>query len=324
MRTVGAAEVHELLGFEGLIEAFRQAHRGGVPRHTARHIFEQPRPEGLPDAFIILPAWQPGEGILAKLTTSFPDNQVAHGIPTVHSLYVFIDGRTGVPEAAIDGSAMIFRKTAADSALGASFLAHEDAETLLMVGAGGLAPYLVAAHRAVRPKIRRVLIWNRTHRRAQELARRLREGGVEADAVTDLDTATARADVISCATMATSPLLHGSHLKPGAHVDLVGSFTPEMREADDEVLRRATIFVDHRQCTERSGEFIGPLQRGIISRDDIRGDLFELCQGKIAGRSQASEVTMMKNGGGSYLDYFAVKYLMDRLAGHSFETTCAS
>ena len=324
MEVIGAERVHELLGFEGLVAALRKAHLGGMPKQTDRTMYSEPNPSGHPDSFIILPAWQRGEGILAKLTTSFPNNKARHGISNVNSTYVFMNGETGVTESVIDGEAMIFRKTSSDSALGSSILSREDAETFLMIGAGNLAPYLVEAHLTVRPNIKTVRIWNRTHENAVKLARLLGEKGVTAEATEDLDVAVASADIISSATMASNPHLKGALLKPGAHVDLVGSFTPEMREADDDVLRRATVFVDHRQTTERSGEFLGPFERGVITLDDIKADLFELCQGRAEGRRSADEITVMKNGGGSHMDYYVAKYLVDRHNGREFSTTCSS
>lgn len=314
MRIVDAQDVHAAMPFAGLIEAMRVAHLGAMPRHGSRLAFEEPNADGQPDRFIVIPAWQPGEAILAKFTTSFPRNKERLGIPTVNSTYAYIDGRTGVTEAVIDGEAMIFRKTAADSALGALLLAREDAETMLMVGAGALAPYLVEAHRTARPSLRHILVWNRSSAAAERLASKLRDEGADAVSVGDLGAALKRADLVSSATMATSPIILGAKLKRGAHIDLVGSFTPEMREADDDVLRRALIFVDHRQTTERSGEFLGPFERGVVSATDVRGDLFELCQGKVAGRTASEQITLMKNGGGSHLDYFATRYLMQRLA----------
>lgn len=322
MQMVDAARVHALLDYPGLIAAFRQAHAGGMPRHGGRFIFSEPNPDAQPDALILLPAWQPGEGILVKMVTSFPLNRQRHGRATVQSLYVFLNGATGVPEAAIDGEALIFRKTSADSALGAMLLAREDAEDFLMIGAGGLAPYLVRAHLSVRPGIRRVTLWNRTAENARRLAAALAAEGIPAAVTEDLDAAVVRADIISSATMATEPHLKGRLLKEGAHVDLVGSFTPEMRESDDDVLRRAKIFVDHRQTTERSGEFLGPFARGVIAPSDVRGDLFELVQGRAQGRADPSEITLMKNGGGAHLDYYVTKYLMDRLHERTFSTTC--
>ena len=314
MRMIDARRVHELLEYEGLVEALRQAQLGAMPKMSDRIIYQEANAEGHPDSFIILPAWQPQEGMLCKLVTSFPGNRQKYGIANVNSIYAWIDGKTGLTEAVIDGEATIFRKTSADSALGASLLALEDAKTLLMIGAGGLAPYLVRAHLSVRPGIDKVLVWNRTRGNADKLVESLSGEPAEAVAVDNLDAAVGRADIISSATMAAEPLIRGELLRPGAHVDLVGSFTPEMREADDEVLRRCSIFVDHRQTTERSGEFLGPFERGVIGPEDVRADLFELCQGKAAGRTSADEITLMKNGGGAHLDYFVARYLMHRVA----------
>ncbi|SEB65840.1 ornithine cyclodeaminase family protein [Nitratireductor aquibiodomus] len=324
MEMIDAKRVHELLDYEGLFAALEAAHKGGMPKQSDRLIYQEPNPQGQPDIFIILPAWEPQEGILAKLVTSFPNNKTRHNLPTVNSIYVFINADTGVAEAVIDGEAVIFRKTSSDSAFGSKLLSREDAENFLMIGAGGLAPYLVKAHLAARPNLKRVMLWNRTAANAEALAKTLAAEGIEAEVVFDLDKAVSEADIISSATMANEPHLKGKLLKPGAHVDLVGSFTPEMREADDDVLKRASIFVDHRQTTTRSGEFLGPYERGIITPDDVRGDLFELCQGKVKGRQSADEITMMKNGGGSHIDYYVAKYLMDRHHGRPFSTRCSS
>lgn len=313
MQMIDAARVHQLLEYEGLVEAIRQAHLGDMPKMSDRIIYHEANAEGPPDSFIILPAWQPQEGLLCKLVTSFPGNMQKYGVANVNSMYAFVDGKTGITEAVMDGEAMIFRKTSADSALGADLLARKDAKTLLIVGAGGLAPYLVRAHLCVRPALTNILVWNHRPDSAARMVELLASEGITALQVDELDPAVARADIISCATRATQPLIRGELLQAGAHVDLVGSFTAEMREADDDVLTRCDIFVDHRQTTERSGEFLGPFERGIISADDVRADLFELCQGKIAGRSSEAQITMMKNGGGSHLDYFVARYLMQRL-----------
>jgi len=324
MLMIDANKVHELLEPKGLMEALRTAHKGGMPGQSDRAMYQEQNAQGQPDIFIVLTAWQRNEGILAKLVTSFPNNKARHDLPTVNSLYVYINGDTGMAEAVIDGEAMIFHKTSADSAYGSSLLSRPDAQTFLMIGAGGLAPYLVAAHLTARPSIKTVLLWNRTPAAAEKLAVKLAAKGIDATPAGDLDEAVSRADIISSATMATSPQLKGKLLKPGAHVDLVGSFTPEMREADDDVLKRARIFVDHRQTTKRSGEFLGPFERGIISASDVRGDLFELTQGKVKGRQSASDITLMKNGGGAHLDYYVAKYIVDRYRGRPFTTSSAS
>jgi ornithine cyclodeaminase/alanine dehydrogenase-like protein (mu-crystallin family) len=325
MLMIDAKQVHDLLDFKGLIAALETAHMGGMPKQSDRHIYQEPNEKGQqPDIFIILPAWEPGEGILAKMVTSFPNNKTRHGLPTVNSIYAFINGQTGVMEAIIDGEAVIFHKTASDSALGSKLLSRPDAKTFLMVGAGNIAPYMVRAHLTARPGIEAVQIWNRTAANAEALVEKLANQNIRAEVVTDLDKALREADIISSATMATEPHIKGKLLKPGAHLDLIGSFTPEMRESDDDVLTRAKIFVDHRQTTTRSGEFLGPFSRGVVTLDDVRGDLFELCQKRVEGRTSDRDITMMKNGGGSHIDYYVAKYIMDRHAGRPFSTTCSS
>jgi ornithine cyclodeaminase len=304
------AAVHRHLPFAQLIDALEAAHRGPEPRHF-RYIAEEARAEGgHPDIFIILPAWQAGEGIGVKLVTSFPGNREKHGIPTVNGLYVWIDGETGVPMAVMDGEALIFRKTAADSALGSRLLSRPDSEVMLMVGAGALAPYLIEAHPVARPSLKRLMIWNRTAATADALAARLREAGRDAVAVADLDKALGEADIVISATMATTPIIRGARIRPGTHVELIGSFTPAMREGDDDLLRRADIFVDSYGTTERSGDFLDPFARGVITKKDIRGDYAALCNGRAVGRSSPDRITLLKNGGGSHFDYYTAREVM--------------
>jgi ornithine cyclodeaminase/alanine dehydrogenase-like protein (mu-crystallin family) len=313
MKFVDAAEVHRLLDWPYAIEALRQAHLGGLPQ-TGRAVLEEPRADGQPNVLISVSAWQPGTALGVKLVASFPGNVAEHALPTVNALYVLFDPVTGVPRAVLDGEALIFRKTATDSALGSALLSRPDARTLLMVGAGALAPYLVGAHRTARPSLDTVLVWNRTAPRAEKLAERLRHEGVQARAVSDLDAALGEADIVSAATMAEAPLIRGARLRPGAHVDLVGAFRPTMREADDDTVRRARLFCDTTDCITRSGEFGIPLQAGTITREKIEGDLFDLCTGKITGRRSDTEITLYKNGSGGHIDLFVASSLNRRLA----------
>jgi ornithine cyclodeaminase/alanine dehydrogenase-like protein (mu-crystallin family) len=309
---IDADAVHEMLSFETLIPALEEAHKGKTPRYD-RHLMEEPRSDGPPDIFINLPAWQPGEGIGVKLVTSFPGNKQERGIPTVNAIYVWIDGRTGVARAVMDGEALIFRKTAADSGLGSKLLAREDVKTMLMIGAGALAPYLIEAHRVARPSIEKVVIWNRTRQNAEKMASDLRrEQQIEAIVIDDLRLGLGQADIVSSATMTSTPLVLGRALKPGSHIDLVGSFTPAMRESDDDLLRRAKVYVDSYGTTERSGDFLDPVGRGVFSLDEIVGDMYGLVSGTIVRRQSEDEITLMKNGGGSHLDYFTAREVMKR------------
>ena len=313
MRFVDGGEVDSLLDYPGLIAALEAGHRAGVDA-AERMLLSQPNRSGTSNHFLIWPAWQHGEALGIKLVTSFPDN-TGTDLPTVHAVYALFDGETGVPCLLIDGTAMTPWKTAADSALGARFLARPDAGHLLMVGAGIMAPHLIRAHLTVRPGIRRVTIWNRTAERARQLADSLALKSVEIEVTDDLETAVRTADLISCATASTEPLIRGAWLKPGAHLDLVGSFTPEMREADDEAFRRARVHVDSRWFTlEDCGDLMAPLASGAITREDVLGDLFELARGDCTGRESAEDITLYKNAGGGHLDLMTARHIESRAA----------
>jgi ornithine cyclodeaminase len=264
---------------------------------------------GVRQTYFNLPAWQAGVAMGTKVVTVMPANPSVNGRPAVQALYTLFDGLDGRPLAVIDGTALTYRKTAGDSALGAKLLAREDARTLVVAGAGGLSPYLVEAHRAVRSSIERVLVWNRTPRKAAALA-----AAVGGEAVDDLERAVRQADIVSCCTASTEPLVKGAWLKPGAHLDLVGGFTPEMRECDDEAVVRARIFVDSRWfAIDHPGDLASPLSRGVIGREKIEADLFELAAGYRVAR-KSSDITLYKNGGGGHLDLFTALFLAKGLA----------
>jgi ornithine cyclodeaminase len=302
-----ADTVHAHLPYPQLVAALRRAHRGASPEFAAVVATD---PTGAPNSFLALTAWQPNDMIAAKLVSVFPGNRTR---PSVQGVVVLFDGADGSVRLVADGAAMTFRKTAADSALGAALLSREDARVLLVVGAGGLAPHMIAAHVGVRPSLRTVLVWNRTPARAAALAAATTLPGVHVEAVSDLDSSVARADIVSCVTMSTEPLVRGELLRPGTHLDLVGSFTPAMREADDEALRRSAVFVDTRNGLERSGEIQHALSTGALSPADIRGDLFELCAGQVPGRTGPEEITLYKNLGGAHLDLYTARHLLGAL-----------
>lgn len=310
MQHADAAAVDRLLDYPGLVEALRAAHAADAMPQTSVQVVSDTGNDN--NKFVSLVAWTSGDLIAVKMVGVFPANTaLSPPEPSVQGLVTLFDARTGRPLMTADGAALTFRKTAADSALGVDLLARRDAEVLLVVGAGGLAPHVIAAHTAVRPSIRRVLVWNRNLGRAEALAASLKGSPFEIAAVRDLDRALPQADIVSCVTMATAPLVRGALLKPGAHVDLIGAYRPDMREADDEVIRRAgRVFVDTRAGCEGSGEIAEPLARGLIARDDIVADLFHLCCGRHPGRTAPDDITMYKNVGGGHLDLFAARHLL--------------
>ena len=284
-------------------DAFERAHRDDPPR-VGRVCLEPPagtRPAG--EGFLIHPSWAPGRAFGVKMVTILPDNAGRDdGLPPIQAVYQLFDGETGAPTMIIDGTALTLWKTAADSALGSRLLSREDAGTLLMVGAGALAPHLITGHLAARPSLNRVLIWNRTRSRCEDVIGQLDR---DVEIVDDLNAA-----------MATEPLVRGKYLKPGTHVDLVGGYTPTMREADDETMRRARIYVNYLGATVGEvGDLTQPMAAGVIKETDILGDLFTLCQKRVAGRQNDDNITVYKNGGGGHLDLFTAEHLADCLNG---------
>ncbi|HVJ54241.1 MAG TPA: ornithine cyclodeaminase family protein [Aliidongia sp.] len=310
MRPVGASEVHANLPYDQLVESLRQMFRAGctVPD---RHHHTVPVGGGRDDATLLLmPAWEQGKHIGVKLVTVFPSNG-ERGLPSVMGSYLLLDGETGAPRALIDGPALTLRRTAAASALAAGYLARPDAERLLVVGTGALAPQLVEAHAQVRP-IRNVLIWGRDPEKAARLAHRLDRRGLKVGATEDLAGAVRGAHIITCATLAKEPLIKGEWLPLGVHLDLVGGFTPEMREADDDCISRARVFVDTREGAAReAGDIVQPLANGRLTLDDIAGDLIELSRGSRAGRRYYDQITLFKSVGTALEDLAAAKLLLD-------------
>ena len=243
-----------------------------------------------------------------KSVSLFPGNpQLSPPVPSIQGVCVLHDGATGMVLAVLDGSALTAWKTAGDSALGSRLLSRQSSAVLTMVGAGGMAGPLVRAHLAARPTLQRVIIWNRTRERAEALAQKLTDTGREIEVSGDLEAAVSQGDVVSCATMANEPIVKGAWLKPGAHLDLVGAFTLEMREADDEAIAKGRLFVDARDTTVHEiGELMTPIAAGTISESDILGDLFDLAGGT-QGRRSADEITVYKNGGGAHLDLMTAR-----------------
>jgi ornithine cyclodeaminase len=241
----------------------------------------------------------------------FPGN-AARGLPAVNGTVLLFDGVTGAPVAVIDGQALTNRRTAAASALAARFLARTDATQHLVVGTGQLAPELARAH-AANGTIERTVIWGRDPAKAAAVAQALRYDGIAAEPTEDLAAAARRADIISTATLAAEPLLLGAWLQPGVHLDLVGSFRPDMREADDAAVRDCRLFVDTREgALSEAGELAQPIAAGLLSPDDIAGELSELCTGAVSGRLTASEKTLFKSVGTALEDLAAAELVWER------------
>ncbi|MBV9738745.1 MAG: ornithine cyclodeaminase family protein [Hyphomicrobiales bacterium] len=322
MRVVSANEIDAALSFPALIEALRRAFAAKLEAPERHHHAVARADETA--TLLLMPAWT-GVGerpsyLATKLATVFPGN-AARGRPSVYATTILLEGETGEPLAAMDGTRLTLWRTAAASALAASYLARQDASRLLMVGAGALAPFLIRAHGAVRP-IREVALWNRNPNRAEETAERMNQERGRDDAplvrvAEDLESAARAADVIACATLSRNPLVKGEWLKEGAHLDLVGAFNLEMREADDAALRRARLFIDSKAALSEGGDVAVALRDGGISASHVVGDLESLVRGDAKGRSSAREITAFKSIGAAIEDLAAAVTVWEAINGRS-------
>jgi len=262
--------------------------------------------------FFIRTGWQPEKAVGAKVITVFPRNNQQREWPSIQAVYILFEGINGTPIACLDGTALTWLKTASDSALGSQLLSREDIESMLMIGAGQMAPHLVSAHCEIRPSLKRVQIWNRTADKAQQLCDSLAEKFPQIDftPVAEIESGARQADLICSAIGCQQPIIEGAWLRPGTHVDLIGAFTADMREADDEALQRGSLFVDARETTiKHIGELMIPLASGVISEADVLADLSDLCQQRHSGRQSDDEITVFKNGGGGHLDLMCARIL---------------
>ena len=303
MRIFDAAATRAALPFARLVPALGTMFASGcvVP---PRHVHEVGAPgSGAGFTSLVMPAWLEGRYYGIKVVNIAAANAV-RGLPGLHASYLLHDAATGVPLALIDGDELTARRTAATSALAASWLARTDARCLLIVGGGRVARLLPEAFRAVRG-ISHVAIWARALAQAETLAVEWRDAGFDAAAANDLDNAVAAADIVSCATLATAPLVRGRHLRDGSHLDLIGSFTPAMREADDDCFAGAAIYVDTAEALTKSGDLLGPLQRGVFAAADVCGTLEALARGEAVGRRSATERTVFKAVGSGLADLAA-------------------
>ena len=308
MKIFDARQTRERLPWPALVDALRAMFGSGceMPLRHHHHVEVPGEPAAL---LLLMPAWVPGEHLGVKLVNVMPGNG-ERGLPTVVSNYLLSDARTGQMLALIHGGELTSRRTAAASALAASYLARPDASRLLIVGTGQLALNMAAAHASVRP-VGSVAVWGRRGERARAVAAAVRtQLGIAAEAVEDLEQAVREAHIISAVTLATEPLLRGAWLQPGTHLDLVGAFRPDMRECDDAAVRLASVFVDTREgaCAE-GGDIVQALASGALTRERIGADLRELVLGAHPGRTDPAEITLFKSVGAALEDLAAARLL---------------
>jgi len=303
MKVISAAEVHAALDWELLAAALERAFVEGaeVPVRHAHALGPQ-------DTLLLMPAWNT-RLVVTKLVTVIPSAE-----HTVQATLVVCDRATGVPLALIDGEAVTLRRTAAASALAARRMARPDAARLLVVGSGRLAGWMARAHAALRPGLRSIGVWARRGAQAEALASELAAQGLPAAAVDDLEREVRQADIVCCATTACEPVVQGDWLAPGVHLDLVGGFRRDMREVDDAAVARARIVVDtFAGALSEAGDLVQPLERGVIGRDSIVGDLRELLSGRVACRHDDGQLTLFKSVGTALEDLAAAELVLQRV-----------
>lgn len=306
MKQLSAQQVNHALDYPQLINALKSAFCADITV-PMRHHHDMANPNASRETTLLLmPAWQAGEKAGVKLVTVAPDNG-ALDLPSIQGIYVLFDLHTGTPELMMDAPSLTAKRTACASALAASFLARDDASSLFMVGTGALSAELIRAHCNVR-NISSVKVWGRDPLKAQAIIDGLADLDIKMTVADSIQQGIAGADIISVATLSQTPLIQGEWLLPGQHLDLVGAYRPDMREADDEVIKRCQLFVDTRPgATKETGDIKIPLDNGLITLEDIQADLFQLCQQQQPGRTSDQDITMFKSVGHALEDLAAAK-----------------
>lgn len=301
-------KLDQLLSYKELVSVLKTGFQSDYIVPQRMHLdYQMPAIEEK-NTLLLMPAISRNKVGGVKIVTVNPGNS-KRNLPGIHGMYYLFDGESGLPLALIDAKALTNWRTATSSALAASFLARKDPSNLLMIGTGDLSSYLIDAHAAINP-IEELLIWGRSTEKAERLAKQKEGKFKNIQVIEKLEDSIGSADIISAATMSVDPLILGEHLRPGQHIDLVGSYRPDMREADDSVMQRSNIYVDSiEMAPKESGDLAIPLSNGVIATSDIKGDLFQLCKSEIEGRKSVDEITVFKSVGHALEDLVTAEYL---------------
>ncbi|MGJ9419064.1 ornithine cyclodeaminase family protein [Massilia sp. CMS3.1] len=305
MKMFDRASTRQALPFDALIDAIARMFVSGC-QVPPRHVHTVGDAKGAEGTVLIMPAWH-GNYMGIKTVNIFPGN-AAVGLPGLFSTYILYSAATGEPLAQMDGNEITSRRTAASSALAARYLARGDARRLVVAGSGRVASLIPEAYRAVLP-IEDITVWSRNHEAARRLAGQLSLTGCSVVASADLAHAVGLADVVSCATLATEPIIYGQWLAAGSHLDLIGGFTPTMREADDACFAGSRLYVDTLEALQKSGDLLGPMSRGVFAPQDVAGTLESLCRTQ-AGRREGEQVRSVFKSVGTALEDLAAAILV--------------
>ena len=304
--------IEENTVFLELIQHLKRSFSGSDVWVPQRHHHDFPNPITHKDSTLLLmPAWNPGKDAGVKIVTVSPENG-RFNLPSINGTYIYFDAANGTLKAILEAKSLTAKRTAATSALASSYLSKADSSSLLMIGTGALATNLIKAHASVRP-IKNVYVWGRDFKKAQTICAQLSNESFMATPIKSIAEKIAEVDIISCATLSKTPLVLGKYLQPGQHIDLVGAYKKDMREADNDTIARASVFLDSFEAgLQESGDITIPLQEGIIKETDLKADLFQLCANTEQGRRHPDEITVFKSVGHALEDLTAANYYYNK------------
>ncbi|WP_295948189.1 ornithine cyclodeaminase family protein [uncultured Bartonella sp.] len=308
-------ETADALPFKELIDALDKGFATGCAKPERQHL-KLGKQENNPPIMLLMPAWtnsETGHQFLGvKIVNVFPDNRLKN-LPGLTSTYILYDGDTGEELAIFDGNTLTARRTAATSALAARYLSSPQSEKLAIIGAGEVAQLLADAFSAVR-SIKKISIWNRTKKSAEKLGKQLEDAGFSVTIADTAEEAVNEADIISAATLSNEPVIQKNWVKKGAHVDLIGAFTPQMREADDDLVRHAKLYIDTAEALEEAGDLCIPIGNGTIKKGDILATLSDLALSKEPPERGNDDITLFKAVGSALADLYAAKLAFETLS----------
>ena len=302
------AFIEDHTDFKELIDEIKHKFASNSILVPMRHHHDFPNPEVQEDSTLLLmPAWNPSKEAGVKIVTVSPENG-QFDLPSIQGTYLYLDATKGSIKAIMEAKNLTAKRTASASALASSYLSRVDASSLLMIGTGALSINLIKAHASVRP-IKTVYIWGRNFDKAKTISEKLKDEDFTIQPIDTIEEKLSEVDIISCATLSRTPLVSGKYLKPGQHLDLVGAYKKDTREADNECVKRASVFIDTYQGgLKESGDIVIPLKEGILKEEDVKADLFELCSGSKNGRANDQEITFFKSVGHALEDLAAATY----------------
>ena len=299
--------------FHELVSALKKGFSSEEIIIPQRHHHDFPNPEtGSESTLLLMPAWHPGQNAGVKMVTISPENS-RFDLPSIQGSYFLMNAATGQAKAILEAKSLTVKRTAATSALASLFLSKEDSSSLLMIGTGALSTNLIRAHASVRP-IKTVYLWGRNRNKADAICEELKDEPFNCNAISSIVEKIRDVDIVSCATLSKTPLVLGKLLKEGQHIDLVGAYKPDMREGDDEVIKKASVFVDSVGGIKESGDISIPLENGTLKEEDIKGNLFSLCSEKTRGRTDDKEITLFKSVGHALEDLVAATYYFEKFS----------